>query len=124
MTTYQQSNLPFVGNAAQRYPIKDLSQFVCRGLYFNDDNIEFFMQGAGKVLFSQSTPALVAPGTMTVTGFTLPQQSTPGTFAFDWSVKDSDGVVLATGSCVGTWMQFAFGGYYHPKLLTNSLTVN
>jgi hypothetical protein len=126
-TTYSQSNVPFVCNAYGRYPLTSLYQFNCRGLWFNNHDIEFFFYGGDRVLFSQTSTGLSGLGTFTQTGLTLPNTSTnpvtPGTFAFNWSYTDQNGVAH-TGSAAGTWLDFKdSSGWYHAELLSNSLTV-
>jgi len=124
--TYAQSNVPFVCNGASRYPVTSLAQFQCRGLYFNNHNIEFLMQGNNQILFSQTTPQLTGYGSLVVTGFTLPQPTvpvTPGTFSFNYVFTDASGAVH-TGYSAGTWLDFEdWRGWFHPELLTNSITV-
>jgi hypothetical protein len=126
--TYPQSNVPFVCSAVGYRPVTSLYQFTCRGLYFNNHDIEFFFYGGNRVEFSQASTGVSGIGTFAETSFTLPNTSTnpvtPGTFAFTWSFTDAQGVVH-TGSNAGTWLDFKNpNGQYQPELLTESITVN
>jgi hypothetical protein len=123
-TTYPQSNVPFVCHAASKHRITSFYEFQCRGLYYNNDNIEFFFQGGSRIEFAQASPLESGSGSITsVPVFTLPGH-VPGTFKANWEFTDQHRVVH-TGSTFGTWVELVDHlGWHHPKLLSSSITVD
>jgi hypothetical protein len=124
----------FICDAASVYPVTSFSQFSCRGVSFYGANNGL----AGTYYFQYTTrnwfdlpPVLGSDYIVEVTGFTQPYTSTspvtPGTFAFNWTLTDAHNVVH-TGLVSGLWINVHVCGgkscWYHPELLSNSITIN
>jgi hypothetical protein len=133
----------FICDAASVYPVTSFSQFSCRGVSFHGANNAlagtYYFQYTTRNWFDLYTvngdvarpPVLGRDFIVEVTGFTQPNTSTgpvtPGTFAFNWTLTDAHNVAHI-GSVSGLWVNVHVCGgkscWYHPELLSNSITFN
>jgi hypothetical protein len=141
-TTYS-SNTAFYCDMASGYPVTSFEQFSCRGITYKNTDVttalEFFFQGGiprNWVELYQTTPLVYGQGAvLEVTAFTLPNPlqpepgviTTPGRFAFNWTMTDEAGGVH-TGTVSGTWENFHVCGgrgcrWWAPELISNSITI-
>jgi hypothetical protein len=125
-TTYN-SSTPFLCDAASHYPVSSFSQFACRGIEYGSNQVELFFWGTPRIeLFDSAVPFTLGPYTssLTLIGFSQPVSGQPGSYSFSWSGTDSNGI-QRSGSASGTWKNAQdWRGWYHPKILSSSLTVN
>jgi hypothetical protein len=146
-TTYQMDKTPFVCSASTAVPIQTpFSMFSCRGIFFNNGDLELFFNGGNNSvdLYSRSG-GWNAVGTLNLTSFSQPDPyscpvtrnpyyvagcpsgTVPGSFTFTWSATDASGTVHS-GSVSSTWENIQYPGgtrfWYHPTLETTSLTIN
>jgi len=135
-TTYS-TDTPFVCNAASAHPVTSFYQFTCRGMTWKDASgnvlAEYFIYGG----YNEAAVYATAPpvsfndfrnSTLQITSFSQPANGNPGTYSFDWTTVDPNGV-SHSGSASGTWVDFVICGgrgcYWHaPKLVSNSITIN
>jgi hypothetical protein len=128
----------FICAAASAAPVTSFSQFSCGGINFYDAN----NVSAGTYSFSYTTrfalytvngevaqPPVQGSNAITaLTGFTTPSATSPGTFAFTWTLTDANNAVH-TGSVSGTWVNYHICGgrgcaWWAPELVTNAITIN
>ena len=137
-TTYS-SSTPFICDMASVYPITSFNQFSCRGITYHDTTntleIEYFFRGSpnwfdlymanGGVL---RPPVLGEEYITQLTAFTPSANGQPGTYAFNWTLTDTNNVVH-TGTVSGTWQDIRICGgrgclWHAPQLLSNKITIN
>lgn len=121
---------PFICDPASRYPIFYFGEFSCRGIgTIASDGVEYFFWGQPRIeIFTSNYSIGPYTSTLTLTGFTQPSNGQPGTYSFNWSGTDGNGVAHA-GFASGTWVdQLICGGrgcqWHAPKLLSTSFTVS
>ena len=142
-TTYNMDKSPFTCAAATAVETHlTFSMFNCRGIFYDNGNIELFFGPMNEVYTTFGWS--VYPFTLTLTSFTQPNPyacpiiqpgyhsgcpsgSTPGTFTFTWSGTGTDGLTH-NGSVSGTWFNIQYCGgercWYYPVLETAPLTIN
>jgi len=125
--TYTQSQ-PFGCDMASAHPITAFSQFACRGINYGSGVELFFWGGTPARIELFTLDYTVVSSSVTLTAFSVPTSTDPGTFAFEWAGADSSGNQYS-GTVYGTWTNHQVCGgrgcyWWRPVIGSSVLTIN
>jgi hypothetical protein len=119
--TYTQT-VPKTCLASGYYPVSLLSQFNCSGITY-PGSVSVYLN---RLEFEVFTPSWAIPSLnseITVTAFTLPVGTTPGTISLTWTGTDTNGVEH-NGSFNAQWTETKRGAWYYPIVQTSTLVIS
>lgn len=121
-TTYT-STIPYPCNPTTRVKVLTWDKFECHAVTAESAKYQFYGSGSRFEMFD---PFAIPPNSsLALTSFTQPANGNPGTYAYNWSGVDENGVEHE-GSASGTWRVGGpnWRGWYWAILVTNSITVD